>query len=284
MFHFGNSGPMNPLFARMFELVSPGPLTFSNGGNEVMLGSHLSNKLTGGAGNDSLAGLEGNDTLKGGAGNDTLVGGEGNDVLDGGSGSDTASYAETANGVTVSLALQGAQNTIGAATDTLTGIENLTGTPGNDRLTGDGKANVITGLAGNDLLAGGAGNDTLIGSHGNDTLSGNAGADSFVFEGHFGKDTIGDFTAAGAGHDIISFSTAVFANYAAVQGHMAQVGPNVVITHDAADTVTLKGVTLASLTAADFNFHGAPNHPTSAPAEHSWADHSAHFNNAFHLG
>ena len=37
--------------------------------------------------------------------------------------------------------------------------------------------------------------------------------------------------------------------------------PNVVITLDAADTITLKGVTLASLTAADFTFH-----PGASPA------------------
>ncbi len=77
----------------------------------------------------------------------------------------------------------------------------------------------------------------------------------------------------------------MFANYAAVQGHMAQVGPNVVITHDGADTVTLKGVTTASLNAADFSFHAStPGHPASAPTEQSWAEHSAHSSTGFHFG
>jgi hypothetical protein len=38
---------------------------------------------------------------------------------------------------------------------------------------------------------------------------------------------------------------------------MAQVGSAVVITYDGSDTVTLQGVTLASLSATDFAFHGA---------------------------
>ena len=67
------------------------------------------------------------------------------------------------------------------------------------------------------MLTGNAGNDTLMGGAGNDTLSGNVGIDSFVFDAGFGKDLIADFTASGASHDKINFSTAMFANFAAVQ-------------------------------------------------------------------
>jgi Ca2+-binding RTX toxin-like protein len=42
--------------------------------------------------------------------------------------------------VTVSLAVAGAQNTVGAGSDTLIGIENLTGSSFNDVLTGDAGA------------------------------------------------------------------------------------------------------------------------------------------------
>ena len=45
--------------------------------------------------------------------------------------------------------------------DTLTEIENLTGSAFSDTLTGDAGNNVLKGLAGNDTLIGGAGNDTL---------------------------------------------------------------------------------------------------------------------------
>jgi len=278
--------------------------------NDTLRGDGNANILTGLAGNDVLFSGTGNDTLTGAAGNDTLYGGLGNDVMDGGpAGSDTASYADVGAAVSVSLARQGApQNTVGGGSDTLTNFENLAGSARNDTLAGDGNANYLSGNAGNDVLTGNAGNDALFGGAGNDTLFGNAGIDSFVFDAGFGKDLIADFAATGASHDRINFSTSLFANYAAVRSHMAQVGPNVIITYDAADTVTVKGVSLASLTAADFSFHaGAPSqaapsqaapsqaassHPgaasspsaASSPPEHSWSDHSGHFNATFHFG
>ena len=255
--------------------------------NDTLTGDGNANFLSGLAGNDALLGGAGNDALAGAAGNDSLNGGLGNDVMDGGpAGSDTASYADAAAAVTVSLAHQGsAQNTVGAGSDTLSNFENLTGSARNDTLTGDGNANILSGLAGNDVEMGGTGNDTLMGGAGNDTLYGNAGIDSFVFDAGFGKDLIADFTASGASHDKIDFSTAMFANFAAVHSHMAQVGPNVVITHDGANAITVKGVTIASLTAADFTFHAsAPSMPAAAPAEHLWADHSAQFNASAHFG
>jgi Ca2+-binding RTX toxin-like protein len=227
------------------------------------------------------------------------AGGAGNDSMDGGAGtSDTASYEVGASGgVKVSLAITAAQNTVGAGTDTLFNFENLTGTGFNDTLTGNTAANTLNGLAGNDglnggagidTLSGGAGNDRLIGGAGNDSLDGGAGTDSFVFDKAFGKDTVSGFVAAGAGHDTIDFSTSVFANFAAVKSHMVQSGANVVITLDAADTITLKGVTLASLTAADFTFHAgtapAAPAPAAAAAVASWATHSAEANSHFHHG
>ena len=298
-------------------------------GNDILVGNQANNLLAGGAGNDLVAGVDGNDTLTnfenltgsafndtltgdgnanilsglagndklaGAAGNDTLIGGLGNDVMDGGAaGSDTASYADATAGVKVSLAIPTAQNTVGAGTDTLFNFENLTGTGFNDTLTGDGNANILSGLAGNDVLTGNAGNDTLMGAAGNDTLYGNLGIDSFVFDAGFGRDTIADFTAAGASHDKINFATSMFASYTAVRSHMAQVGPNVVITHDGSNAITLKGVTVASLSAADFSFHAsspglpaaaplaAPDNQGPAPAEQLWADHSAHFNTSIHF-
>jgi serralysin len=73
--------------------------------------------------------------LSGGAGTTRWTAG-GDDTLDGG----PARHGELcrrASGVTVSLAVAGAQNTVGAGSDTLTGIENLTGSSFNDVLTGD---------------------------------------------------------------------------------------------------------------------------------------------------
>jgi len=47
---------------------------------------------------------------------------------------------------------------------------------------------------------------------------------------------------------------ALFANFAAVQSDMTQVGANTVITYDPADVITLTGVKTSSLLASDFHF------------------------------
>ncbi|MEQ1537412.1 MAG: VCBS domain-containing protein [Sphingorhabdus sp.] len=120
---------------------------------------------------ETLTGTSGNDTLNGRGGNDSLVGGLGNDALNGGTGTDTASYAGLAGGVTVSLAISGAQNTGSGGIDTLVAIENLTGTSQADSLTGNGGVNVLNGGDGNDVLDGGGGSDTLSGGNGIDMAS-----------------------------------------------------------------------------------------------------------------
>ncbi len=136
---------------------------------------------TGGAGTDTLTSIEAligsafhdvltaaasGSTLQGGGGNDTLYSGVGNDTLDGGAGTDTASYAGATAGVTVSLALPGPQNTVGAGIDTLTGIESVIGTTFHDTLTATDSGSSLYGGGGNDTLTGGAGNDVLDGGNG----------------------------------------------------------------------------------------------------------------------
>ncbi|QXI13501.1 retention module-containing protein [Pseudomonas zeae] len=164
-------------------------------GDDVLVAGTGDNILNAGDGNDVLTAGSGNNELHGGAGNDLLYSGPGNDLLDGGTGIDTASYAHATAGVTVNLGLLGAQNTVGAGTDTLTGIENLVGSNFNDTLTGDNNNNVINGGLGNDILNGGGGDDLLIGGMGNNTMTGGAGADTFQWlKGNSGHDLITDFT------------------------------------------------------------------------------------------
>ncbi|MGK3116809.1 Ig-like domain-containing protein, partial [Pseudomonas corrugata] len=164
-------------------------------GDDVLLAGNGDNLLNGGDGNDILSAGSGNNTLHGGAGNDLLYSGAGNDLLDGGTGNDTASYAHATAGVTVNLGLLAAQNTLGAGTDTLGGIENLVGSNFNDTLTGDGANNRIDGGLGHDVLNGGGGDDILIGGLGNNTLTGGSGADTFQWmAGNSGHDVITDFT------------------------------------------------------------------------------------------
>jgi serralysin len=158
-------------------------------GADLINGNSSANALRGNAGNDTLHGLDGNDLLYGGLGND---------VLTGDAGTDTASYDTASAGVTVSLAITAAQNTVAAGVDTLSGIENLIGSSYNDKLTGSSGANridggagadVLKGLAGADTLLGGSGNDSLYGGAGNDTLTGGTGADKFVFDAALSKTT-----------------------------------------------------------------------------------------------
>ncbi|MCX2898428.1 retention module-containing protein [Pseudomonas mandelii] len=164
-------------------------------GDDVLVAGTGNNILNAGDGNDVLTAGTGNNELHGDAGNDLLFSGVGNDLLDGGTGIDTVSYAHATSGVTVDLSLLTAQNTGGAGTDTLTGLENLTGSNFNDSLTGNNNSNVITGGLGNDVLNGGGGDDFLIGGLGNNTLTGGAGADTFQWlKGNSGHDLVTDFT------------------------------------------------------------------------------------------
>ena len=66
--------------------------------------------------------------------------------------------------------------------DTLTSIENVTGSAFGDRLFGNDGNNVLSGLAGDDQLVGAGGNDTLDGGAGVDTMTGGTGDDTYVVD------------------------------------------------------------------------------------------------------
>ncbi|WP_114226812.1 MULTISPECIES: M10 family metallopeptidase C-terminal domain-containing protein [Sphingomonas] len=157
--------------------------------NETLTGASKNDTLLGMGGNDLLIGLAGNDTLDGGDGNDVLRGGTGDDTLIGGAGTDTADYSDATAGVTVSLAIAGAQAT-GLGNDSLTGIENLLGGNFNDSLTGDANANRLEGGAGNDVLDGGAGADTMVGGIGDDRFIVDDAGDQVVEDADVGRDTV----------------------------------------------------------------------------------------------
>ncbi len=133
---------------------------------ENVVGSALADMLIGNAADNALAG---------GAGDDLLQGLGGADVLDGGAGLDTADYSESADGVTVNLAL-GTGAGGDAQGDTLRNIENITGSAFDDTLTGDANANVLLGGDGDDTLAGLGGADIIDGGTGNNTVDYSASA------------------------------------------------------------------------------------------------------------
>jgi VCBS repeat-containing protein len=110
---------------------------------------------------------------------------------------------------------------------------------------------VLDGGAGKDTLVAGKGTQVLIGGPG-DMLTGAKGySDMFVFAPGFGDDTIRNFSTTS---DTIQLSHLEFANFSAVLADARQVGNNVVITYDANDVITLTGVQLSQLHAADFHF------------------------------
>lgn len=182
-------------------------------GVDILTGDVNNNRIDGGTGNDILNGGAGDDQLYGGADDDTLIGGLGNDLLDGGTGNNTASYVYAASGVTVDLSRTDAQLVATGDTDTLTNIQNLIGSNGNDVLTGDVNNNKIEGGAGNDTLNGGAGDDQLYGGSGQDTLYGGIGNDKL-----YGGDD-NDTLDGGAGADALDggngYDTAVYSGAAA---------------------------------------------------------------------
>ena len=118
------------------------------------------------AGVENLTGSAFDDVLAGRAMANAFVGGDGIDLVD---------FYGYAAGAIASLTTGIAT---GAGSDTLAGIERLSGSAHNDVLVGDGGPNQIDGTAGNDSLDGVAGNDVLVGGVGNDTLRGRTGNDA----------------------------------------------------------------------------------------------------------
>ncbi len=159
----------------------------------------------------------------GGTGNDYIYAPDRADNIDGGAGVNTLDYSLLSmSGVSIDLNAGTAVKANGT-TDHLTNIQNIVGS---------------------------SGADTLAGNSGNNMLTGGAGADAFVFTSTFGADTVTDFQAAGTAHDLLQFDAAAFSSASAVLAAAQQVGTDVVI-NSGANSVTLKGLNLSSLTAAD---------------------------------
>ena len=220
--------------------------TQNTGGGGIDKLSTIEN-LIGSAFNDLLKGDAAANSLQGGAGADILDGGAGNDALNGGDGSDTASYASATAGVTVKLAIATVQNTVGAGSDTLTSIENLTGSAFADILVGSATANLLSGAAGDDTLTGGIGADELTGGLGIDRFVYTAVADSNVAGG---RDLIRDMAAG----DILDLS--VIDADAGVAGNQAFVRVASLGGRAGDFTLTYDSLTKQTLFAADTNGDG----------------------------
>ncbi|MGD9783628.1 MAG: M10 family metallopeptidase C-terminal domain-containing protein [Hyphomicrobiaceae bacterium] len=126
---------------------------------ENVTGSLRSDWLVGDAQSNRLEGLDLNDYLDGRGGAD---------ILDGGDGIDRAIYQYSPAGVVINL-LTGQASGGDAEGDTLTSIEDVTGSNHADHITGNFEDNRLDGLDDDDVLAGLDGADDLYGGEGNDT-------------------------------------------------------------------------------------------------------------------
>ncbi|MCL9774848.1 hypothetical protein M9196_08930 [Vibrio sp. S4B1] len=206
-------------------------LKAEEGVDSMLIGTHGHDDLTGSSGNDVLFGdngvgftyLGGDDTLDGGDGQDYIHAGAGNDtiyadqkapahlainaesdIIDGAEGIDTLTYNDTyknADSLKVTVVdsdtfnvetLQGSDVT---STDTVSNVEVLNGTRGddiidfsglghgmtyNDKWTGAGQEEV-TGTDYDDIINVMHGDDTVYASGGQDYVNGGHGQDSLVF-------------------------------------------------------------------------------------------------------
>lgn len=210
---------------------------YANGGDDRVYGSAGFDLLYGGTGNDLLAGETDSDTLYGGEGDDTLLGDQGQDRLFGDAGNDQLSG--------------------GSDGDVLFGgldHDTLDGGTGNDMLFGETGADFLQGGEGDDALYGGWGFDTLDGGTGNDTLSGFSNQDVFVFADDHGNDVITDFGVFGTADKIDLSAVALITDMVSLNDAAEDITGGVLITTSLGNTITLLGVTEASLDAADFIF------------------------------
>lgn len=183
------------------DVVIETSVTMHIGGDDLVnsyLGSYTlgANVENGRILNTGVASLTGNGL------DNLLYAGSGNNVLNGAGGIDTAAYSDAGTGVSVSLAIVGAQATGGSGSDTLIGIENLIGSNGNDTLTGNALVNNLNGRAGDDIISGGAGSDILRGGAGEDVFRFDA-----ALNGIANRDRILDFVVV---EDSIQLENAVF--------------------------------------------------------------------------
>lgn len=239
-------------------------------GDDYLFGGEGADIIDGREGEDILFGEDGADTMRGGSGDDQLIGGQGADIIDGGSGNDTVIYASvfpseppiTNERVIVDLG-EGYAIDLWGDRDTLSFVENVTGSTGNDQIIGDDKDNTLIGLNGDDEISGGEGDDILFG--GDEANSGGSSSDTFIFinddgrnEVFHGQDVIMDFEV---GIDVIDLSDTEVRNFNDLftlgDRYMEQVGNDTVIyTMEGVggDSITLNNVQMASLTENDFEF------------------------------
>jgi Ca2+-binding RTX toxin-like protein len=171
--------PWGPMNVNLRTGIATGDGTDALTSIEGATGSDLGDTMIGNRKNNSFFWLFGGfDVVKAGGGDDFVESSQGANDLAGGKGSDFVIYLDGRDfdhqhsAVAVDLAA-GTSST----GDTLSGFENVFGSPHRDLLRGDGVHNLLYGWLGDDVLKGRGGDDRLIGDAGADKGYGGPGID-----------------------------------------------------------------------------------------------------------
>jgi len=237
-----NSGVLSAATAIQFSGITAaiqntgtitGAVVTSSADDRVVNTGTINGAVNLGSGNDSLDSHSGaiNGVVTLGAGSSTAtLGAEdntvalaaGTHVVDAGGGTNTVSYASSAAGVIVNLALQGQAQATGVGIDTLSHFQKVVGSAFHDRLTAaDGTS-----------------------------VTGGAGADTFAVSSASANATVGDFSHA-QGDKVDLSNLHLFHTFADVLAAAVQSGSDTVINLGSG-SLTLTGVTKTALTAQDF--------------------------------
>jgi Ca2+-binding RTX toxin-like protein len=154
-----------------------------------------------GLGNDEISAGTGGDIIYAGPGAATIDGGEGRDTLN--FSEDFAGYPPYAAGLNIDLVTGIGTNTDGQSLS-ISGIEDVIASLGNDTITANDSDNFLFGNDGDDWIFAGGGKDILYGGSGQDTLDGGAGDDMFsIGEMEMNTYRTGDkLLIGGAGQDL----------------------------------------------------------------------------------
>ncbi|MCG8566145.1 MAG: hypothetical protein MI747_13790, partial [Desulfobacterales bacterium] len=144
---------------------------------EEVWGSAYHDRIYGTHGNDILAGYFGRDIIRAKYGDDLIYALGDGDKIHGGHGTDTVDYAFAGEGITADLS----RGYGGNGLDTLSGIENLSGSFFNDVLVGTDTANTLAGNFGMDVIQAMGGDDTIKGLGDGDRIDGGSGTDTVTY-------------------------------------------------------------------------------------------------------
>lgn len=197
-------------------------------GDDEIIGSSVGDMLLYGTntGNDVIRGLGGNDYFFASPGRNTMDGGAGTD--------DRLNYGVSGvtAGIDANLQTGRVENPWGKI-DTVSGMENLNGTPFVDKVVGSNRHEVFNGQGGNDRIEGGGGKDT------------------FEFEIGADRDTIVDF---GKGDDSVELGGFGVDTFAEVKAKISNEGKNAVLDFGNGDEIVFLHMSKADFVKADFEF------------------------------